>query len=114
MFQFIRSLDTKHRGFGFVTYASPADAQDAIDNMDLNELNGRVLKVSLARPLKAPLQGLGNRAGMYTVFSGVDLHSSCRSMGIRGMVKAICKTSFAQWWYVPFQSSSDIIYSVDI
>ncbi|EMD38400.1 hypothetical protein CERSUDRAFT_113554 [Gelatoporia subvermispora B] len=54
--------ETKHRGFGFVTYASSADAQDAIDNMDLNELNGRVLKVSIARPLKAPLQGLGNRA----------------------------------------------------
>ncbi|OCH94981.1 RNA-binding domain-containing protein [Obba rivulosa] len=54
--------ETKHRGFGFVTFASPADAQDAIDNMDLNELNGRVLKVSLARPLRVPLQGLGNRA----------------------------------------------------
>ncbi|CCM02375.1 uncharacterized protein FIBRA_04470 [Fibroporia radiculosa] len=54
--------ETKHRGFGFVTFASPADAQDAIDNMDLNELNGRVLKVNIARQVKAPVQGAGNRA----------------------------------------------------
>lgn len=54
--------EVKHRGFAFVTYASPADAQDAIDNMDLNELNGRVLKVNLARQIRAPSQGAGNRA----------------------------------------------------
>jgi len=44
--------DSKHRGFGFVTFSSVADAQDAIDNMDMNELKGRVLKVNLARPMK--------------------------------------------------------------
>ncbi|KAI0636879.1 hypothetical protein C8Q77DRAFT_1095001 [Trametes polyzona] len=54
--------EVKHRGFAFVTYSSPADAQDAIDNMDLNELNGRVLRVNLARPMKGPLQPQGNRA----------------------------------------------------
>ncbi|KAF7322994.1 RRM domain-containing protein [Mycena chlorophos] len=55
---------TKHRGFAFVTYASAADAQDAIDNMDMNELNGRVIKVNLARPNKGLAQqpGGGNRA----------------------------------------------------
>jgi len=53
---------SKHRGFAFVTFGSPEDAQDAIDNMDLNELQGRVLKVNLARHTKAPIQGLGNRA----------------------------------------------------
>jgi RNA recognition motif-containing protein len=58
--------DVKHRGFGFVTYASPADAQDAIDNMDLNELQGKVIKVNLARPMKGPIQPQGNRAGKYT------------------------------------------------
>ncbi|KAH9926201.1 RNA-binding domain-containing protein [Fomitopsis serialis] len=54
--------EIKHRGFAFVTFSSSADAQDAIDNMDLNELKGRVLKVNLARHVKAPLQGAGNRA----------------------------------------------------
>ncbi|KAH9842618.1 RNA-binding domain-containing protein [Rhodofomes roseus] len=54
--------EVKHRGFAFVTFASTADAQDAIDNMDLNELKGRVLKVNLARQVKAPIQGAGNRA----------------------------------------------------
>ncbi|KAF8954701.1 hypothetical protein BDZ97DRAFT_1863185 [Flammula alnicola] len=52
----------KHRGFAFVTFSSSADAQDAIDNMDMNELKGRVLKVNLARPMKAALNLTGNRA----------------------------------------------------
>lgn len=54
--------EQKHRGFAFVTYSSPADAQDAIDNMDLNEMRGKVLKVNLARPMKGPVQPMGNRA----------------------------------------------------
>ncbi|KAG5645227.1 hypothetical protein DXG03_006644 [Asterophora parasitica] len=57
-----QQTEAKHRGFAFVTYTSSADAQDAIDNMDLNELRGKVIKVNLARPMKTPLQLGGNRA----------------------------------------------------
>lgn len=57
-------LEAKHRGFAFVTYSSPADAQDAIDNMDMNEMAGKVLKVNMARPMKQ-LQAGGNRAGQF-------------------------------------------------
>lgn len=32
----------QHRGFGFVTFQQNVDALDAVDNMHLNELNGRV------------------------------------------------------------------------
>jgi len=63
VFLFLTS-DAKHRGFAFVTYSSSADAQDAIDNMDMNEMQGKVLKVNLARPSKGPTPG-GNRAGTY-------------------------------------------------
>ena len=56
-------LEYRHRGFAFVTFTSQQDTQDAIDNMDMNELEGRVLKVSLARPQKVNAQGAGNRAG---------------------------------------------------
>lgn len=57
------SAEAKHRGFALVTYGSAADAQDAIDNMDLNELNGRVIKVNMARPMKGLMQQPGgNRA----------------------------------------------------
>ncbi|KAF8628469.1 hypothetical protein AX15_003981 [Amanita polypyramis BW_CC] len=55
-------IEAKHRGFGFITYSAPADAQDAIDNMDLNELRGKVIKVNIARPIKGLVQPLGNRA----------------------------------------------------
>lgn len=58
----------KHRGFAFVTYSSQGDAQDAIDNMDLNELRGRVVRVNLARPMKAPASGMGNRASAHICF----------------------------------------------
>lgn len=48
---------TKHRGFAFITFANPADAQEAIDNYDLNELpayrgQGKFLKCSIAAPNK--------------------------------------------------------------
>ncbi|KAF7778699.1 hypothetical protein Agabi119p4_3044 [Agaricus bisporus var. burnettii] len=57
-----RQNEPKHRGYGFVTFGASADAQDAIDNMDMNELKGKVLKVNLARPMKGPVQPMGNRA----------------------------------------------------
>ena len=56
------AADLKHRGYAFVTYSSAGDAQDAIDNMDMNELRGRILKVSLARPMKGVAPPTGNRA----------------------------------------------------
>ncbi|WFD29230.1 peptidylprolyl isomerase [Malassezia sp. CBS 17886] len=39
-----------HRGFAFITYTDGADAEDAIDNMHLNELRGNILSVNLAKP----------------------------------------------------------------
>ncbi|KZT59138.1 hypothetical protein CALCODRAFT_431378 [Calocera cornea HHB12733] len=54
-----------YRGIAFLTYTSAADAQDAIDNMDMNVYSGRVLRVNLTRPVKGPAGlggGLGNRA----------------------------------------------------
>lgn len=35
--------------------------------MDMNELRGKVLKVNLARPMKGPVQPMGNRAGVSTM-----------------------------------------------
>ncbi|ORX85047.1 hypothetical protein K493DRAFT_291325 [Basidiobolus meristosporus CBS 931.73] len=40
----------QHRGFGFVEFENPEDAQAAIDNMHNSELYGRVIKVNLAKP----------------------------------------------------------------
>jgi peptidyl-prolyl isomerase E (cyclophilin E) len=74
-------LENRHRGFAFVTFTSQQDAQDAIDNMDMNELEGRVLKVSSARPQKATVQGAGNRAGLFSGFisplSGLAYPKTC-------------------------------------
>jgi len=54
--------ESKHRGYGFVTFSNQADALDAIDNMDMNEFHGKVVKINLAKPQKLTGQGLGNRA----------------------------------------------------
>jgi RNA recognition motif-containing protein len=48
---------SKHRGYAFITFAEAADAQEAIDNYDLNELpgyvgQGKFLKCSIANPNK--------------------------------------------------------------
>jgi len=44
-----------HRGYAFITYSTSLDAQDAIDNMDLNEFSGRLIRVNLARPQRGVL-----------------------------------------------------------
>ncbi|PWN49480.1 RNA-binding domain-containing protein [Violaceomyces palustris] len=48
---------TRHRGFGFVVFSEPSEVDDAIDNMHLNVLDGRVINVNLARPLKTAQAG---------------------------------------------------------
>lgn len=40
-----------HKGFAFIEYELPSDAQSAIDNMHLGELFGRTIKCNLARPV---------------------------------------------------------------
>ncbi|BEJ16845.1 hypothetical protein CspHIS471_0602460 [Cutaneotrichosporon sp. HIS471] len=55
---------SKHRGYAFITFAEAADAQDAIDNYDLNELpgyagQGKFLKCSIANPNKYGADGSG-------------------------------------------------------
>jgi peptidyl-prolyl isomerase E (cyclophilin E) len=42
----------KHRGFGFVEYEDKEDAAAATDNMNNAELNGRVMRVNYAQPMK--------------------------------------------------------------
>ena len=98
---FISFLEVgKHRGFAFITFTSSADAQDAIDNMDLNELQGKVVKVNLARPMKGPIQPLGNRAGGCLPHILYRSIYSRRSLGIRRMATRICQTFGTKWRYV--------------
>jgi RNA recognition motif-containing protein len=51
-FKIIICIDNQHRGFGFVEFEEASDAQAAIDNMNLSELYGKVIKVNLARPIR--------------------------------------------------------------
>ncbi|KAL7413313.1 hypothetical protein BDY24DRAFT_389635 [Mrakia frigida] len=60
---------SRHKGFAFLTYTSALDAQDAIDNYDLNYFpgsagGGRVMKVNLAKAQAGGAGGQvqGNRA----------------------------------------------------
>lgn len=49
------------RGFGFVTMSSDAEASAAIEGLDGRELDGRNLKVNLAKPREPRGGGGGQR-----------------------------------------------------
>ncbi|CEH18945.1 Cyclophilin-type peptidyl-prolyl cis-trans isomerase [Ceraceosorus bombacis] len=50
-----------NRGFGFITFSTVEEAMDAIDNMHLNEVEGRIINVNIARAPKASAAGGVNR-----------------------------------------------------
>jgi cold-inducible RNA-binding protein len=50
------------RGFGFVTMASPEEAQKAIDALNGKDLGGRAVVVNVARP-REERSGGGSRGG---------------------------------------------------
>jgi len=56
-----------HRGFGYVEFEDAADAKEAIDNMDLSELYGRVIKVAMAKPERKDGEnsGLGSTTAIW-------------------------------------------------
>lgn len=54
-----------HRGFGYVEFEIPADAKEAIENMDQSELFGRVIKVAAAKPQKESNEGLGSKTAVW-------------------------------------------------
>eukprot|EP00842_Homolaphlyctis_polyrhiza_P006538 jgi/Hompol1/6886/HPOL_005111-RA len=57
------SQSGKGKGFAFVEYELAEDAIAAIENMHLAELCGRVIKVTLARPMAKLVEGIQRRAG---------------------------------------------------
>ncbi|KAG8531092.1 uncharacterized protein KY384_004449 [Bacidia gigantensis] len=54
-----------HRGFGYIEFESPADAKEAIYNMDQSEIFGRVIKVAQAKPQKDASEGLGSKTAVW-------------------------------------------------
>lgn len=60
----ISDRDTgRSRGFGFVTFDAPADAQAAIEEMDGTTLDGRQVRVNVAQDRRGPGGGGGGRGG---------------------------------------------------
>ena len=51
------------RGFGFVTMATPEDAQKAIEALNGKEMDGRALTVNVARPREERPAGGGGGGG---------------------------------------------------
>jgi RNA recognition motif-containing protein len=94
-----------HRGFGYVEFEDPADAKEAIDNMDQAELFGRVIKVSAAKPQKNANEGLGSKTALWEQV-GLDYEDNFqftngvnRRAGLRRMllVKKIGWRQRGQW-----------------
>lgn len=49
----------RSKGFGFVTFANPDDAQKAMDEMNNKEVEGRTIVVNIARPRESRPSGGG-------------------------------------------------------
>ena len=58
----------RSRGFAFVTYATPEEAQKAIEAMHGQQLDGRALTVNIARPKEE--RPAGERRGPRREFGG--------------------------------------------
>lgn len=60
----IKDRDTdRSRGFGFVSFANPKDAMDAMQGMDGQELDGRAIKVNEAQERERTGGGGGGGGG---------------------------------------------------
>jgi len=53
----------KSKGFGFVEFATEAEAQAAVDKLNQSELDGRTIFVDLARPKDPNAAPCGNGGG---------------------------------------------------
>ena len=53
----------RSRGFGFVTFVDEANNQKAVDQLNGQELDGRAIAVSIARPKEDRPRGDFNRGG---------------------------------------------------
>jgi len=69
----IRDRETgRSRGFGFVTFASDADAQNAIDNLHEREFEGRTIKVDRASERAPGGAPRGNYRGGFQARGGYN------------------------------------------
>ena len=50
----------KSRGFGFVTFEEPKDAEKAIEKLNSTDIDGREIRVERARDSKGPRRSGGN------------------------------------------------------
>ena len=56
----------RSRGFGFIEFVDEANNQKAIDELDGTELEGKRLKINIARPKEdRPRSNYGNSRGSY-------------------------------------------------
>lgn len=60
----------KSKGFGFVEFATEAEAQAAVEKLNQSELDGRAIFVDLARAKTEGASGGGNRGGNSGGFGG--------------------------------------------
>lgn len=74
-----KSNTDPHRGFGYVEFALPEDAREAIDNMDQAELYGRVIKCNQAKPQKDANEGLGSRTAIWEQVRPITRCCTCVS-----------------------------------
>lgn len=71
----------RSKGFSFVEMSSEAEASDAAKNLNGNELDGRTIRVDLARPQEARPRTSGPRGGGSSNGNSGDRRGGFRSSG---------------------------------
>lgn len=77
----------RSKGFGFITFDNAAAAQKAVEEMNGKEIDGRTVKVSIAKPPKereGSGGGGGGRSGGRSGFGGSRSGGGSRDRGDRG------------------------------
>ncbi|KAF2005290.1 peptidyl-prolyl cis-trans isomerase E [Amniculicola lignicola CBS 123094] len=71
----LQSSNEPHRGFGYVEFEEANDAKEAIDNMHLSELYGKVIKVAPAKAQKDANEGLGSKVAIWEQEGWIAKHA---------------------------------------
>ncbi|MDF2867265.1 MAG: glycine-rich RNA-binding protein 4, mitochondrial-like isoform [Gammaproteobacteria bacterium] len=66
----------RSRGYGFVTFSTENEAQKAVDGMNDREINGRSVRVNLARNKTASNGGFGQNRGGFNRRNNDSYHAS--------------------------------------